>query len=326
MRTSACPVRMTSRAASARGVRRAGRDRDAVLGRHQEPEHRVDEELARRGRRRGSPGRAARDPRPEAEPAPDAGADAADDGAVGGADEALTGQGGADLFHASSLRRADARAPSGSPPAATPGTGRPDPRISAVRPDASVTSRSRAARSAVSTPGSSRHDQVAAVPGVSIRASEPSDSTSCACTIANRRARRARAGSSTTRDRASLDAGRPPGAFRLPSAPRRAGRTTTRRRCRCRGCRCRRPGRDGGSRLVRPVLTVGVEGELQDRHPGEAQGRAQLDDRGVDDAEVLRQHRQRSERSRRGVEDRAPRTRLPACRARRSRAPAGTAQ
>ena len=94
---------MTSQVSTGR-VRRVRGGDDAVVGRHQQPEHGVDQELAAGDRDERHEEEQPRDPRGEAEAPSHAGADAADDGTIGGADKPLAGQGGADLFHGSSLR------------------------------------------------------------------------------------------------------------------------------------------------------------------------------------------------------------------------------
>ena len=58
--------------------------RDALLGRHQDPEHRVDQQLAARDHHQEQHEEQSGDPGRQAEPAPDAGADAAEDLAVPG--------------------------------------------------------------------------------------------------------------------------------------------------------------------------------------------------------------------------------------------------
>ncbi len=63
---------------------------------------------------------------------------------------------------------------------------------------------------------------------------------------------------------------------------------------------------------VRAVRVLGVEAELDDHHAGEAERLAQPRDRLGDDAEILRDHRQRPELARRGVEHRPARAAHPA--------------
>ena len=102
---------------------------------------------------------------------------------------------------------------------------------------------------------------------------------------------------------------RPGGSWPTPARPRRsrtraatprptpatpaAARRTSRGSCRCRGCRCRRPGPPRGRRgHVLGVALGGREAELQHRHAREPERLAHRGDRRRDHAEVLGDHRQ----------------------------------
>ena len=98
-----------------------------------------------------------------------------------------------------------------------------------------------------SIPARRRHDQVAAVPGVFIRASAAQRQHVLGLHHGQSARGRVREPDHRPRGIVLVDAGCSARRAAPPADAAPAGRTTSRRPCRCRGCRCRRPGRGGGS-------------------------------------------------------------------------------
>ena len=144
-------------------------------------------------------------------------------------------------------------------------------------------------------------------PGVFIRASLPSPSTSCTGIIAS--------------------AARDDSASSISSHGSRVGKVAA-RACRCRGSTCRRPGGRGGSRAGAGSSAGPWNAQRSTTMPGKpSASRSALDVR-RDHAEVLGDHRQRAELGLGGAEDRGspgPRRQRPsrAVRLRRRHRPVG---
>ena len=197
-------------------------------------------------------------------------------------------------------------------PPKRPASSLPYPAGVDVRPAASVTSRS---RRATARPGnrSSRHFHAPAErPGVFMRASDPSPSTSCTCAIATR------AGEAWAR-RISDQCGsrsRTPAASIACSTSSRTSAGSDENQPTHRVVVVRPRVHDGVLAVVHRRVHVPrvarPEAELEHDHARVAERGAQPLDRLGDDPEVLGDHRQLPELARRGVERRPPRSPPPA--------------